>query len=130
MTYRPLRTDFKVHDGTFVTLFDLYFEHKIPVPLKFPVFFGLSSPVIANRKVILHEGFVKQSRDVKPVYVKGGEKNIFMKENFSLMEQHSQLYDEVYNKIYYRMELAKHFSPLFTDRLHHNLEKEFADNKV
>lgn len=124
---RPLRTDFELHKGKYVSLFDLYFELRSPLPFRYPAFFDFRAPGASYKASRTYEGFIKQNhKPVLSAYVKSGDKNIFMKETFNYTKQQSELYDDVYNQIYYRVELAKHFKPLFPGKPFDNPDKEYS----
>lgn len=121
-----MRTDFELKNNKYVSLFDLYFETQSPLPLRFPAYFDFRAPAASSKRSGLFEGFIKQnSRLLQPVYLKTGARNVFIRDSFQYTKQQSQMYDDVYNQIYYRTELAKHFDSIFQGKVYRNQDKEF-----
>lgn len=126
---RPLRCEFG-ENRKFISLFDLYFELSSPVPYRHPSFkdFRVTNFYKANHTEQLspHEygGYIKLNhRPAQRVFVTDPQqKNIFyIQEKWS--KDNEQFYDDIYNQIYFRDGLAKHFAPLFPKGMYSNPNK-------
>lgn len=82
-----------------------------------------------------NRGFVKLSKKVlQPVFIDGlDQRNVFYIDPFNCVQDkyHGRFYDEIYNQIYFRDELAKYFKPIFPkSKVFSNANKELERLRV
>lgn len=105
----------------------MYFELRSPISLRFPAFFDFRAPAASFRRAISYEGFIKQNHVPIPQhYAASGQKNLFIQDLNPWEKAQAAFYDDVYNQIYFRNDLAKHFKPLFPKKMYQTEEKVCA----